>query len=265
MPEFTECNAGFIDHPAAVEFATVKPYVLVIGHACAAGEAPANTLAGVRACLSASAEGMEIDVQLCADGVPVLMHDDTVDRTTNLKGPVREKTLAELQAADAGGGERVPTLDQVLELVAGRLTVMCELKATPGFPDQDQACVDVVVDVIRRHKAESWTAIHSFNAEMVRRGRATETRISAAIITGPVSGSNVDMLLGGLMKRNAQAISVEHHSVDRELIEKAKRRQVSVWAWTADEPEDWARVIEAGADGIITNVPSELRAWLAKD
>jgi len=240
----------------------MKPYVLVIGHACAAGEAPANTLAGVRACLDCRAEAMEIDVQLCADGVPVLMHDDTVDRTTNLRGPVREKRLAELQAADAGNGEPVPTLDQVLALVAGKLTVMCELKATPSAPDQDQACVDAVVEVIKRHGAESWTAIQSFNPEMVERARAAEPRISAAIITGPVAGEQVDRLLGGLMKRHGQAISVEHHAVDRELIEKAKRRQVSVWTWTADTPADWARVVEAGVDGIITNVPHRLRAWL---
>lgn len=241
----------------------MKPYVLVIGHACAAGEAPANTLAGVRACLDCSAEAMEIDVQLCADGVPVLMHDDTVDRTTNLTGPVREKTLAELQAADAGAGEPVPTLDQVLALVAGKLTVMCELKATPDAPEQDQACVDAVVEVIRRHNAESWTAVHSFNPIMVERARNTEPRISATIITGPIQGEQVDRLLGGLMKRNAQAISVEHHCVDRQLVEKAKRRQVSVWTWTADTPEDWARVVEAGVDGIITNVPHRLRDWLA--
>lgn len=240
----------------------MKPYVLVIGHACAAGEAPANTLAGVRSCLSAGAEGMEIDVQLCADGVPVLMHDDTVDRTTNLKGPVRERSLAELQSADAGNGEPVPTLDQVLELVAGRLTVMCELKATPGAADQDQACVDAVLEVIRKHDAESWTAIHSFNPEMTRRARNSEPRISGTIITGEIRGAEVDRLLGGLMKRNAQAISVEHHCIDRALIEKAKRRQVSVWAWTADTPEDWARIVEAGVDGIITNVPHKLRAWL---
>ena len=240
----------------------MKPYVLVIGHAAAAGEAPANTLAGVRQCLDCRAEAMEIDVQLCADGVPVLMHDDTVDRTTNLSGPVREKTLAELQAADAGNGEPVPTLDQVLALVAGNLTVMCELKATPGAPHQDQANVDAVVEVIRRHGAESWTAIQSFSADMVQRARATEPRISAAIITGPVFGQDVDRLLGGLMKRHAQAISVEHHAIDRALIEKAKRRQVSVWTWTPDDPADWARVVEAGVDGIITNLPHQLRAWL---
>lgn len=240
----------------------MKPYVLVIGHACAAGEAPANTLAGVRSCLDAGAEAMEIDVQLCADGVPVLMHDDTVDRTTNLRGPVRQRTLAELQAADAGDGEPVPTLDQVLALGAGNLTVMCELKATPGAPEQDQACVDAVVEVIRRHNAEAWTAIHSFNPEMVERARNTEARISATIITGPIAGEQVERLLGGLMKRNAQAISVEHHAVNRDLVEKAKRRQVSVWTWTADTPADWERVVTAGVDGIITNVPHRLREWL---
>ena len=240
----------------------MKPYVLVLGHACAAGEAPANTLAGVRSCIDAAVEGMEIDVQLCADGVPVLMHDDTVDRTTNLRGPVREKTLAELQAADAGDGEPVPTLDQVLGLVSGKFTVMCELKATPDAPEQDQACVDAVVEVIRRHNAESWTAVHSFNPIMVERARNTEPRISATIITGPVEGEQVDRLLGGLMKRNGQAISVEHHCIDRALVEKAKKRQVSVWAWTADKPEHWTRIVDAGVDGIITNVPHKLRAWL---
>lgn len=240
----------------------MKPYVLVIGHACAAGEAPANTLAGARACLDAAAEAMEIDVQLCADAVPVLMHDDTVDRTTNLSGPVREKTLAELQAADAGEGEPVPTLDQVLALVDGRLSVLCELKATPGAPEQDQQCVDEVVAVIRRHNAESWTAIHSFNPDMVERARHTEPRISAAIISPPVADEAADRLLGALLKRNGQAVSVHHGAVDRVLVEKAKRRQVTVWCWTADTEADWARVVEAGVDGIITNVPHRLREWL---
>lgn len=237
--------------------------VLVIGHAAAAGEAPANTLAGVRACLDAGAEAMEIDVQLCADGVPVLMHDETVNRTTNLKGKVRELSLAALQSADAGDGEPVPTLDQVLELVAGRLTVMCELKATPGDAQHDQRCVDCVMDVIERHEARTWAAIHSFQPKMVERARVTEPRVSAAIISGPVKGDALQRLLGGTLKRNAQAISVEHSCANRELVVAAKRRQLTVWTWTADKERDWARVVEAGVDGIITNVPHRLREWLA--
>jgi len=235
---------------------------LVIGHACAAGEAPANTLAGVRACLSAGADAMEIDVQLCADGVPVLMHDETVDRTTNLTGPVRELSLDALQAADAGDGEHVPTLQELLDLVAGRLTVMCELKATPGEPEYDQRLVDAVLGDIERHEARTWTAIHSFNPDMVARARTTQPRVSATIISGPVQGQEVDRLLGALLKRNGQALSIEYHCIDRALIVKAKRRQVTVWTWTPDAEHEWAGLIEAGVDGIITNVPHKLRAYL---
>ncbi|MBI5949172.1 MAG: glycerophosphodiester phosphodiesterase [Chloroflexi bacterium] len=238
------------------------PNLLVIGHAAAAGEAPANTLAGVRASLDARAEAMEIDVQLCADGVPVLMHDETVDRTTNLRGPVRALSLAALQAADAGGGEPVPTLDQVLDLVAGRLTVMCELKQTPGEPGYDQRLVDAVLAVVERHDARVWTAVHSFNPPMVERARASEPRISAAIISPPVEGEQLERLLSGTIKRNGQAVSIEHHCIDRALVVRAKQRQLCVWAWTADSPADWARLAAAGVDGIITNVPHQLRAWL---
>lgn len=236
---------------------------LVIGHACAAGEAPANTLAGVRACLDAGAEAMEIDVQLCADGVPVLMHDETVDRTTNLNGAVRDLSLSALHGADAGDGEPVPTLEDVLAFVNGRLTVMCELKATPGEPETDQRCVDAVLAVIERCCARTWAAIHSFNPEMVERARKTQPRISAAIISSNVEGEQVERLLGALLKRNGQAVSVQHNCIDRALVVAAKRRQITVWAWTPDSEKDWERVTDAGVDGIITNFPHRLRAWLA--
>jgi glycerophosphoryl diester phosphodiesterase len=186
-----------------------------------------------------------------------------VNRTTNLKGKVRELSLAALQRADAGDGEPVPTLDQVLELVAGRLTVMCELKATPGDAEHDQRCVDAVLSALERHEARTWAAIHSFQPAMVERARVTEPRVSAAIISGPVKGDALHRLLGGTLKRNAQAISVEHRCVNRELVVAAKRRQLTVWTWTADEEPDWERVVEAGVDGIITNVPHRLRGWLA--
>ncbi|MBI2767160.1 MAG: hypothetical protein HYX53_14790 [Chloroflexi bacterium] len=234
----------------------------VIGHAAAAGEAPANTLAGVRASLDAGAEAMEIDVQLSADAVPVLLHDDTLDRTTNLTGPVRNVTAARLQAADAGGGEPVPTLAQVLDLVAGRLTVLCELKATPGDPAQDEWLVDQVLATIDAAGACAWTGVHSFSLGIVARARAAQPSISAAIISPAVDGDALERLLTAALKRNAQAVSIEHTCVDADLVRRAKQRQLTVWTWTADRPGDWARLAAAGVDGIITNVPHELRAWL---
>jgi glycerophosphoryl diester phosphodiesterase len=236
---------------------------LVIGHAAAGGEAPENTLAGVRACLDAPAEAMEIDVQLSADGIPFLMHDETVDRTTNGKGAIRTLPSAALLAADAGAGEHVPSLDEVLDLVAGRLTVMCELKATPGQPDYDQRLVDAVLATIDRHNARTWSAVHSFNPDMVMRARATQPGVSAAIISPPVEGEALERLLSGVLRRNAQAISVHHSCVTRNLVIRARQRQVTVWTWTADSEADWARLIDAGVAGIITNVPHRLREYLA--
>lgn len=234
----------------------------VVGHAAGAGEAPANTLAGVEVCLDARAEAIEIDVQLCADGVAVLMHDETVDRTTNLKGRVRRLTVDELAEADAGKGEHVPTLDEVLELVNGQMAVFCELKATAGDARQDSRLVATVIDTIVRFGAWDWTGIHSFRRDIVREARQLETRISAAIISPPVRGGAVDQLLGATLKRNAQAISLEHSCIERDVIVRAKQRQLTVWAWTADQPGQWERLIDAGVDGIITNFPGRLRDYL---
>ncbi|MCA9830627.1 MAG: glycerophosphodiester phosphodiesterase [Dehalococcoidia bacterium] len=238
----------------------MKP--LVIGHAAAAGEAPANTLAGVHQAIGARADAMEIDIQLCADGIPVLMHDLTVDRTTNLSGAVRDLPLAALQTADAGDGQPVPTLDSVLDLVAGRLTVLCELKVDHRSGETETALVHAVMEVFERRNAHAWVAVHSFDPEIVRAARLADPRVSAAIISPPVDAGGMERLLEGLLRRHGQAVSVEHHCLTPGLVMRARRRQVRLWAWTADEEEDWARLCDAGVDGIITNVPHALRAYL---
>jgi glycerophosphoryl diester phosphodiesterase len=238
----------------------MKP--LVIGHAAAAGEAPENTLAGVRASLAAGADAMEIDVQLSADGIPILMHDLTLERTTGLPGRVRDTYLEDLQRADAGGEETVPTLDQVLDLVAGRLTVMCELKVDHTSEHVDVDLVDAVLAAIARHKAESWSAVHSFHPEVVHAARELDPLVSAAIISPPVDAEGMERLIARALKRNAQAISVEHNCLTPELVRMARRRQLTCWAWTADTEADWARLVDAGVDGIITNVPSRLARFL---
>ena len=109
---------------------------LNIAHRGASAYAPGNTLAAFRLALEMGADGFELDVMLSADGHLVVIHDDTVDRTTDGRGPVRQKTLAELKTLDAGkfdarfAGERIPTLQEVLDLVAGnRAFVIVELKA----------------------------------------------------------------------------------------------------------------------------------------
>ena len=233
---------------------------LVIAHAAAAGEAPANTLAGVRASL-ASAAAMEIDLHLCADGVPVLLHDPTLDRTTNLSGPVRDASLAELARADAGEGEHVPSLDEVFDLVASRIAVMCELKVAPDHREDGTALLDATLAVIRRHAAEPWTALHSFDHDLVERARALAPEVDAAAIVAPIGGAGLATLCARAAEHGIGAISLFHGIVAPHAVEAARRHDLRLWAWTADTPDDWSRLAEAGVDGIITNQPAALRAW----
>ena len=234
---------------------------LVIAHAAAAGEAPANTLAGVRAALE-SADAVEIDLRLCADGAPVLLHDETLERTTDLSGPVREASLARLARADAGGGEPVPALDEVLALVAERMAVFCELKDEPDRRAEGEALLDAALAVIRRRGAEGWTALHSFDHALMERARRLAPDVEATSIAPPLPSAELEALCARAAAHGIGALSLEHTAVDAEAVAAAHRHGLRLWAWTADDPAHWSRLAADGADGVITNHPARLRAWL---
>jgi len=138
---------------------------------------------------------------------------------------------------------------------------MCELKVDHSAADTDTGLVENVLAVIERHSAHRWSAVHSFDPEIVRASREAAPQISAAIISPPVDADGMERLLSAVLKRNAQAVSVEHSCLSPKLVLAARRRQVTVWAWTADSPADWQRLADAGVAGIITNVPHRMRAF----
>jgi len=128
---------------------------------------PENTLPALQAALDMGAHVAEIDVRLTTDGKLVLMHDATVDRTTDGNGPVSAMTLAEVKALDAGrwfdrkfAGTRVPTLDEVLEWSKGRLGVLIEMK---NYPERDPAFIDEMIRTIHRHQAASFAIPAGFD------------------------------------------------------------------------------------------------------
>jgi glycerophosphoryl diester phosphodiesterase len=238
-------------------------HTTIISHRAAMGEAPANTLAGVRAALH-SADAMEIDIQLSKDGVPVLMHDPTVDATTNLSGPVRDFTVEELSMANAGDGEHVPTLAEVLQLVQGHLAIFCELKPTPNDPEQDARLVDAFVRVVEEHNATTWTGAHSFEAEILERCRRRQPLLATSLITPPVEGAEMQRVFATALKLGCQAVSVFHLGVNEHLVRAAKFRMLTVAAWTPNEEDEWRRLIDLGVDAIVTDYPSRLRKMLGR-
>lgn len=236
---------------------------LTIAHAACKGHAPENTLAGIEAALRLGVDAIEIDVHASRDGVPMLIHDATVDRTTNGQGTVADLTLAQLRALDAGGdlfggrfrGARMPTLAAVLDLTRGRCVLVIEIKA--------RAIEQLIAETIRRADAARRSMIWSFEPEVVSAARMLMPDVPAAQLAGE-RVDDLGRLLNDTVARNAQAISIHWSRVTPALVRAARLRGLSVFTWTADEPADQARVAAAGVDGIVTNVPDILRRTLAE-
>jgi glycerophosphoryl diester phosphodiesterase len=235
---------------------------LVISHAACRGSAPENTLAGVRAALAFGVDAIEIDVHCSSDGVPVLIHDATLDRTTNGSGAVSALRFDELRRLDAGGtghdgrfaGEPIPSLAEVVALTRGRCLLVVEIKQ-PGIEER-------VAEVLHRAEAIPSAMLWSFDLPTVAAARKLEPLLPGALLSPPLH-VGPESLFAAALTSNLSAISVHHTSVDAALVRAAHLRGLTTYAWTADDPADQRRLAAAGVAGIVSNVPEVLRGSLA--
>lgn len=152
---------------------TYEGRMMVAAHRGDSANYPENTMAAFRAAIAAGADMIETDVQLTKDGVPVLLHDRTVDRTTDGTGAVAEMTFEELRRLNAGTQAQpqcIPTLEELLTLLAGcGLTLNLEIKeyAEPGNEGRSRACVDLCVQLLQRCRMEERTVFNSFDAAVL--------------------------------------------------------------------------------------------------
>lgn len=228
--------------------------MLNIAHRGASGSFPENTITAFRAAIEAGADMCELDVRLTRDGAVVVIHDDTVDRTTDGTGAIAAMTLAEIKRLDAGvkfdkryTRETVPTLDEVFELVNGRCALNIELKS-----DGLEAKVS---ELVRSRDAFRWTLVSSFDWAALARIRhiAPELRVGLLASRWPAR------LVGAATEMKADAINPSFDIITEDLCIAAHSRELNVYAWTVDEPAAMRRLIAAGVDGIMTNRPERLR------
>ncbi len=226
---------------------------LVVSHAACGGHAPENTLAGVRKALELKAEGIEVDVQTSADGVPVLMHDLTVDRTTNGSGELAKLSLEQLRILDAGG-EPVPTLSEVLQIIGGRALLVIEIKR-PGTES-------LIANVIRDSHSLGDVMVWSFFPQALDAMRVAEPRIPGALLLAADSLSRWPEARERALRLGLQGVSVFFSGVNEQLASDCKRSGLALYAWTADRSGDIVHLIELGIDGICTNFPDRAVALL---
>ncbi len=236
-----------------------------IAHRGASAVAPPNTLAAFEKAVELGADGIEFDVHLSADGVLVVIHDFNVDDTTDGSGRVAEMTLAQLKQLDAGSrfdpafaGERIPTLEEVLETVGSRLLLNIELKC---FSLRDNGLERAVIAQVKRHGPAARVLLSSFNPFSLRRAKKIAPHIPVGLLYAPWLPLPLRRAwLAPLVPHEAR--HPEHTMVDARYMAWARRRGYRVNAWTVNDPNEMRRLIDVGVDGIITNVPDVLRGVL---
>lgn len=227
------------------------------------GAAPENTLAALRSALDSPAEYVETDVQLTADGVAVLMHDWTVDRTTDGSGPVWSYTLDELSRLDAGSwfgaeftGLRVPTLAQFLAMLApsGKDAII-ELK---GAWNLSQA--EGVADLLEATGLTDRVILASFSLTTLQNLREAADRIPRAIIAHSVNGDAAD--LAAACGAVAIITSRAFLESDPDAVERIHAAGLGVLAYTLNKADAWEQALALGVDGFITDDSVALDDWL---
>jgi glycerophosphoryl diester phosphodiesterase len=211
------------------------------------------------------ADAIELDTHLSADGVPVVIHDFTVDGTTDGSGRVQEMTLDQLHRLDAGShfgaafaGERIPILEEVLKAFGNRLLINIELKS---ISPRDNGLERAVIALVEQHGLESRVLFSSFNPFSLRRAKKIAPHIQVGLLYAPNLPIPLSRAwLAPLFLHEAR--HPEHTMVDAHYMARARRRGHRVNAWTVDDPDEMRRLIGLGVSGIITNVPDVLRKTL---
>ena len=229
----------------------IKPAGLFcFGHRGACGHEPENTLRSVRKALELGAAGIEVDAHFVA-GHLMVIHDDTLQRTTNGRGRLDKKSFAELRVLDAGLGERIPTLQEVFDTVNRRAVINVELKG----PDTAAPVVTLIDDYIANR---GWSyddfVLSSFDHEKLR--EAKQLRSSIRI------GALIDKVPRGLAefaeKLGAWSVNPSRRCVTLEFVEDAHQRGLKVFVFTVNEPKEIARMQSLGVDGVFSDFPERV-------
>jgi glycerophosphoryl diester phosphodiesterase len=213
--------------------------------------APESTLRGFRRVARAGVNILESDVRFTRDQVPVIMHDATVNRTTDGQGRVADKTFRQISRLDAGDGTRVPRLRGLVALAARRnVNLLAELKPRRTTGRQ----VRKVVRIVRTRGMASHTTIHSRHRGNLRRVNRIAPRIRTMLVLGRRDGFR-------LPPRAVDTVGANHGLVTRSLVRRWHRNGVRVFAWTVNQRPGWRRLDADGVNGIVTDRPRAYLRW----
>jgi glycerophosphoryl diester phosphodiesterase len=234
---------------------------MVVAHRGFSGAAPENTLAAFHKAIGAGSDMIELDVQLSKDGKIVVIHDETLERTTNGRGRVADHTLKELKQLDAGSwfgaefsGEKIPTLQEVLDLAKARVPVNIEIKnPTHGrYPITELA--DKSLQAVKKAGMLDRVIFSSFNPVSLEHIQKKEPRAWVALLFHRPWNSLLEMTGG----REYEVLNLRNIHLNKEKISRVHQEGMKINVYTVNPQEELEQFVRWGADGIITNYPDRL-------
>jgi glycerophosphoryl diester phosphodiesterase len=241
--------------------------ITIVAHRGWSGEAPENTIAAFKLAMTEPDIAIiELDVHLSKDGIPVVIHDHTLDRTTSGAGPVKSHTVDELRLLDAGGwfapsfeGERIPTLEEVLLLAKGRCKLHVELKS---MGDEYVGIEEKVIALIQRHGMQEEVVLSSFDHDSMKRAN----EIDPSIQTGLIFLGKPTLLVEQLRYTGAASVSMHYAFVTPDFVNEMAEHGFDLGVWTVDDSDILARIVEQYPNmRITTNTPDRLLRIVRED
>jgi glycerophosphoryl diester phosphodiesterase len=231
----------------------------IIAHRGASGHAPENTFAAFERAVELGAGFIETDLQLTRDAQFVAIHDGYLDRTTNGQGPVSDHTLAELRQLDAGKwfdrqfmDQRIPTLDEILQFARERdIVFYLEIKQSVTW-----GMHQTLAGVLGKAQNAAHTIVISFDPATLNSVRRLEPAMMTGLLVAKAKGDSIQAAL----EVGARQICPHVDLLTREMVERAHRADLHVVTWTVNDADKMRAAMDAGVDGIMTDLPDRLRA-----
>lgn len=225
----------------------IKSHLLIIGHRGASKTEPENTLKSFRKAIELQADYIEFDIQESKDGEIVVFHDYEISKITSKEGYIKEMTLEELKQLDVGDGEKIPTLQETIEITKGKIGLQIEIKV--------ESIGKKLIKMLWDANLIESTIISSFIHNELLKVKKLEPKVKLGALLSERISDSIDLIKSTkrLIKKNFFAVHPHFAGVDKQLVDYAHNNNLKVNVWTVNEKVDMKKLISIGVDGIITD------------
>jgi glycerophosphoryl diester phosphodiesterase len=236
--------------------------IVRVAHRGASSQFPENTLLAFRQAIEQGVDALEIDIHRTTDDELVIIHDPTLERTTNGSGSVRNHSLPEIRQLDAGQGEKVPLLTEVIQLARQAQIRLCvEIKGANATEE-----LAITIGVIQTLEATDFlrqAIVTSFSSKALLRAKAIHPQVSTMLDPSPQDGSlTPHQICAQTLAASANCLSYDFRFLTPAIVTECRLSGLALWPWDPDEPDDIRQVLMLGVQGVMTNRPDALNMVL---